>query len=260
MKSRSPSRAWKSICGLAKERVERLEEQRENVQARLVHLATIRAQYSNLVATARHRGEILKTAQQELAEARAGQAGAHTASLITLIGGPEVGSRPVGPGKTIILLGGMLGGLLMGAGIIFLTVKPEPRARRASSDPTPIASGAIETAAAKTAVIEPVATEAFPRETAPVENIAADCCSVGPGPTGCSAGRSSASRSAPIWVADPPTLSENSVSVAGTIRRRPGRGRHASDFVRAKIAGGGRKPIAAASARSRLSAARRPDH
>ena len=54
MKSRSPSKAWKSICGLANERVERLEEQRKNVQARLVHLAAIRAEYSNLITTVRN--------------------------------------------------------------------------------------------------------------------------------------------------------------------------------------------------------------
>ncbi len=115
---------------LADERVERLEEQRKNVQGRLIHLATIRAEYSNLIATSRLRGEILKTAEQELAEARAGQAAARTASLITLIGNAEVGSRPVGPGKTTILLAGILGGLAIGAGIVFLTVEPRTVVQR----------------------------------------------------------------------------------------------------------------------------------
>jgi hypothetical protein len=109
---------------LANERVARLEEQRKDVQNRLVHLATIRAQYSNLAAAVRNRGETLKTAQQELAEARASQASAHTANLITLVGQPNVGSRPAGPGKTMILLGGIIGGLALGAGIVFLTIEP----------------------------------------------------------------------------------------------------------------------------------------
>jgi uncharacterized protein involved in exopolysaccharide biosynthesis len=206
--------------GLAEERVERLEEQRENVQSRLVHLAAIRAQYSNLATSARHRGEILKTAQQELSEARAAQAGAHTASLITLIGNAEVGSRPVGPGKSIILLGGMVGGLLMGAGIIFLTVMPEPGARRVPAPAVPTAIGTVETApvqpiAAEPTTVEPVAieraaTEVLPSETVPVEIAAAVCCPVGPVATGCSAGRSSVSRSAPTWAADPPAFAENS--------------------------------------------------
>ena len=39
---------------LANERVDRLEEQRKNVQGRLVHLAAIRAEYSNLIATVAH--------------------------------------------------------------------------------------------------------------------------------------------------------------------------------------------------------------
>ena len=50
--------------GLANERVERLEEQRDKVQARLVHLAAIRAEYNNLITSTRHRGEILKTASK----------------------------------------------------------------------------------------------------------------------------------------------------------------------------------------------------
>ncbi len=113
---------------LANERVDRLEEQRKDVQNRLVHLATIRAQYSNLAAAVRNRGETLKTAQQELAEARASQASAHTASMITLVGQPNVGSRPAGPGKTMILLGGIIGGLALGAGIVFLTIEPAVQA------------------------------------------------------------------------------------------------------------------------------------
>jgi succinoglycan biosynthesis transport protein ExoP len=190
--------------GLAKERVERLEEQRQNVQSRLVHLAEIRARYANLATTTRHRGEILKTAQQELAEARAGQAGAHTASLITLIGHADVGSRPVGPGKSVILLASMFGGLLMGAGIVFLTVMPEAGARRAAAVDAPIAKSTNETA-----VIEPVAAEAT--KTPPLAAAVLDCCAVAPAATGCSAQRSSMSRSAPLWAADPPTFPENSL-------------------------------------------------
>ena len=209
--------------GLAKERVERLEEQRANVQARLVHLAAIRAQYSNLATAARHRGEILKTAQQELAEARAGQAGAHTASLITLIGHAEVGSRPVGPGKSIILLGGVLGGLLMGAGIIFLTVVPEGGARRvpmadaplavAPIEPTPIATAPIATAAIEPATTTPATTEISPTVTTVVATRSGDCCPAESAATTCSAGRSSAFRDTLIWAADSPTFTESSAVV-----------------------------------------------
>ena len=74
MRSRSPSRVWKSTCGLANERVERLEEQRKNVQGSVCPFGRDSRRVQQSGRHRAHRGEILKTAQQELAEARAGQA------------------------------------------------------------------------------------------------------------------------------------------------------------------------------------------
>jgi polysaccharide biosynthesis transport protein len=107
---------------VANERVRTLEAQRQAVQQRFANLATVRAEYSNLVAATRHRAEILKTAQQDLSESRASQAAAHTASLINPLDHPATGSRPTGPGRTVIVLAGLLGGLLTGFGVVFLTV------------------------------------------------------------------------------------------------------------------------------------------
>ena len=109
---------------LTADRVESLEKQRDENRARLNRLAGLRAEYSNLVATARHRTEILKTVQQELADAQASRAAAFTASLVNLIDQPDAGSRATGPGKATIVLGGLLCGLLMGGAIVFLTVQP----------------------------------------------------------------------------------------------------------------------------------------
>src|SRR5205085_2433638 len=58
---------------LAADRVEMLEQQSLNVRQRLEKLASLRAEYSNLAATSKHRTDILKAAQQELADARASQ-------------------------------------------------------------------------------------------------------------------------------------------------------------------------------------------
>ncbi len=107
---------------LAQERVAGLERNREDLQNRLAQLANIRAEYANLVAANRHRSDILKTAQQELSEAQAGQAAARKSSLITLIDRPDTGSKPAGPGKTTIVLGGFLAGVIFGLGILFLTI------------------------------------------------------------------------------------------------------------------------------------------
>lgn len=109
---------------LAQERVAGLERNREDLQNRLLQLANVRAEYSNLVAATRHRSDILKTAQQELAEAHAGQAAARTSSLITLIDQPDAGSKPSGPGRTTVVLGGLMAGLFVAFGIVFLTIQP----------------------------------------------------------------------------------------------------------------------------------------
>ncbi|HTU25559.1 MAG TPA: Wzz/FepE/Etk N-terminal domain-containing protein [Pirellulales bacterium] len=197
--------------GLANERVQRLEEQRDRVQARLIHLAAIRAEYNNLTTSTRHRAEILKTAQQELAEARAGQAAAHTASLITLIGKPDVGSRPVGPGKTVILLGGVMSGLLMGAAIVFLTVMPgasrhSPQTPAGNRDgrfhdpATPTGCGGLNQAGTTLAAEMQPSPAAVAHSSASDAVLAgADCCLPEPGETE----QRSFSRLSPIWVAEP---------------------------------------------------------
>ena len=109
---------------LAEQRVAALEQHRLDLQDRLLQLANVRAEYANLVVTTKHRSDILKTAQQELSEAQAGQAAARTSSLITLIDAPDAGSKPSGPGRTTIVLAGFMAGVLVGLGILFLTIQP----------------------------------------------------------------------------------------------------------------------------------------
>ena len=141
----------------------------------------------------------------------------------------------------------MLGGVLVGAGIVFLMVEPRAVAQR-----VPTAHAVSATNSVQAAPIDK-ATAALPIETAAISATAADCCTVGPVAAGSSAGRSSASRSAPIWAADPPTFARECPPSAGASRRHPGRDCHTADFARAKTAGGAGKPFAAASARSGLS-------
>ncbi len=107
---------------LAKNRIRSLEEQRASVDDRRDRISNVRADYANLVSMSRHRTEILKTVQLELSEARATEAAAHRANLLSLIDQPDGGNRPIGPGRTSIVLAGLLGGLVIGAGLIFLSV------------------------------------------------------------------------------------------------------------------------------------------
>lgn len=121
-----------------------LRDELDQATERLGRLAELRAAYANLVAETEHRSELVKRAEQNLAEARAAHAGANAASLISRIGTPDPGAGPLGPGRATILLVGIVGGLLTGFGVLFLTVdlqapilpEPEAAARPAASDAT----------------------------------------------------------------------------------------------------------------------------
>jgi uncharacterized protein involved in exopolysaccharide biosynthesis len=109
---------------LSQARANVLQSQLTYARGRLSKLADIRAEYANLVAERNQRADILKTNEQQLAEAQASHAAARTASLITAIDAPVPSTAPVGPGKSTIVLGGLLAGLVIGLGILFLTVNP----------------------------------------------------------------------------------------------------------------------------------------
>ncbi len=141
---------------LTVERIASLEEQSKSVHQRLGQLASARAEYANLVFATRHRGDILKTAEQELSAARASEAAAHTASLITAVDRPDTGSRPIGPGRTLIALAGLVGGLLTGVGVVFVTAKPAVTATVA-----PAAAPVTPTWVGPVAKVEPAVSLTF---------------------------------------------------------------------------------------------------
>jgi uncharacterized protein involved in exopolysaccharide biosynthesis len=99
-----------------------LEDQLAKTNERLCGLAAVRAGYANQVTETRNRAVLLERAEQNLSEARAARASAKAASLISRIDTPDAGIRPVGPGRIVIALCGVLGGLLTGCGVVFLSV------------------------------------------------------------------------------------------------------------------------------------------
>jgi polysaccharide biosynthesis transport protein len=113
---------------LAAGRIERLEQQQADTLRRLDRLAGLRAEYSNLTSAARHQNSLLEKARHDLAEARGSLAGAINGSLVARIDGPNAGNRRVGPRKAVILFAGLMGGLLGGFGLVFMTM-PWPHAR-----------------------------------------------------------------------------------------------------------------------------------
>jgi uncharacterized protein involved in exopolysaccharide biosynthesis len=115
-----------------------LDDQLATTNHRLHGLASVRADYTNQVADVKNRAVLLERTQQNLAEARAARASAKAASLISRIDTPDAGIRPVGPGRMVIALCGVLGGMLAGFGVVFLSV---PTTTTAGSQPAIASSG-----------------------------------------------------------------------------------------------------------------------
>jgi uncharacterized protein involved in exopolysaccharide biosynthesis len=109
---------------LGAEREKALATKWSAARARISRLAEARAEYSNLVASVENHTRLVEAARKNLADARARQAGALSASVISRIDGVEAGLRPVGPGRKTITAAGGVGGLLLGFGVVFLFGNP----------------------------------------------------------------------------------------------------------------------------------------
>lgn len=96
-------------------------------RGRITRLAGSRAAYANLVAATENHTRIVESARNNLADARARQAAAHSASIIGRIDGVDAGVHPVGPSRKTITAAGGFGGLLIGLGLVFLFATPAPR-------------------------------------------------------------------------------------------------------------------------------------
>lgn len=107
---------------LADGRVEYLENELADMRQRMSEVAGLRVDYASLSSDVAHRRTLLETAERQLADVRATQAVARKYSLIDRIGTPNTGSHPVGPGRLLIALAGIAGGLIAGLGIMVITM------------------------------------------------------------------------------------------------------------------------------------------
>ncbi|MEI8372648.1 MAG: Wzz/FepE/Etk N-terminal domain-containing protein [Planctomycetota bacterium] len=118
-------------------RLEMLENQRNNSANRLARLAGLRATYMNILSETTNRAKLLDRAEQNLTNARSNRASARAASLITCVDAPDTGTSPITPSGSMIVLGGLLGGLLTGLGIVLLTA---PTTAKTAPQPTSLAA------------------------------------------------------------------------------------------------------------------------
>jgi uncharacterized protein involved in exopolysaccharide biosynthesis len=117
-------RGLKVDVALNNDREQALSAKSSAARARLARLAESRAEYSNLVASVTNHTRLVEAARKNLADARARQAGARSASVISRIDGVEAGVRPVGPGRKTITAAGGAAGLFLGFGLVFLFANP----------------------------------------------------------------------------------------------------------------------------------------
>ena len=118
-------RSLKTDIKQNRRQIEILETRLADNTERQANLARQRAAYDNLTDEVDHHVELLKQANEKLAQARAAEANAAEVSLIEPIGSPDPGIYPVGPSRAVIVVMGLAGGLFLGIGIIFLTA-PHP--------------------------------------------------------------------------------------------------------------------------------------
>ena len=104
-------------------RREALTAQITQLQGRMAKLGDLRATYSRLVNHVEHLRQVLEAADNDLAAVRATQAAARGTSLISRSDLPDVGTRPIGPGRAMITLIGIVGGLTFGFAVVLLTVR-----------------------------------------------------------------------------------------------------------------------------------------
>ena len=112
---------------LTDERVATLQKELDNTHGRLQHIASLRAKYTNLVAEVDHQTVVLANTTRDLSMVRASHATAQCTSLISTVDAPESTTKPLGPRKAVVVLVGLVGGLAIGMGVLFLTIPPAPR-------------------------------------------------------------------------------------------------------------------------------------
>jgi len=155
--------------------IESLDTQQHEIEARLTRLASLRAEYANLVAEVNQAGQSYEKASKDLAEARAALVAASASSLIERLGPPDTGGGPIGPGDKTILLAGFGGGLLTGLGLVLLAMPGGNRRGRRWSDCLPWGRRASDEPAKAAAVAgSPAGRRASDQPVAAAGSVAAD--------------------------------------------------------------------------------------
>ncbi len=118
---------YEAAIGITQQKIQALDQQERELGHRLNRLAELRPKYSNLVAEVKSRSDKLSHVKNELTEAIAARDAAGASSLLTRLDNPVLGEKPIGPGRTTIVGGAAVGGLMFGLGVVFLLIPLDTR-------------------------------------------------------------------------------------------------------------------------------------
>ncbi len=129
---------YESSIAITEQKIKALNDQEQELGVRLNRLAELRAKYSNLLSEVKSRSDKLSTIKNELTQTLASRDAAQASSLITRLDSPVLGEKPVGPGRSTIVGGATVAGLMFGLGVVFLLVPMDARVAYGRGDYTPI--------------------------------------------------------------------------------------------------------------------------
>ena len=145
---------------LKKRQLAGLKDRIEKLKARLIRLSKARSEHLALTTQSQQLGEAATRAKTAWTEIESRTKTARTVGLLTPTDVAQVSTRPDGVGKKAVALAGLLGGLLIGTGLMFIvappmgeptsdltTAAPQPtRATRATPQQLPTPTGVVTTA------------------------------------------------------------------------------------------------------------------
>ncbi|HLA85536.1 MAG TPA: hypothetical protein VJL29_12135 [Thermoguttaceae bacterium] len=153
-------RGVKADLRLTGDRIQMLEERLAEATGRLERLSELRTPYATQVAETAHRTQVLQRAEQQLSQARASQSSASITNLISRIDSPDPGTKPLGPGRAVIVLVGLVGGLFVGLGVLLMTTPVIPE--------IPATANVAVVAPAAEPAVSPRPLKVCPESTAPL--------------------------------------------------------------------------------------------
>ena len=124
---------------LKKRQLAGLKDSIEKLKARLIRLSKARSEHLALTTQSQQLGEAATRAKTAWTEIESRTKTARTVGLLTPTDVAQVSTRPDGVGKKAVALAGLLGGLMIGTGLMFIVAPPmvEPTGDLATAAPQP---------------------------------------------------------------------------------------------------------------------------